>query len=186
MTYKELFTSATFNTNKHCHNFLKNNIIQRTKVSLSFRLQIRTCYLISDILLYFEVYLLWETELSVIKFTDGSHYFKRNYCESNIIWRKVTARQKMVNTSAKWSSIIQVWLKLSLLYKINEFTAQKMKFSIKDSFSKYDQIRRKLRIWSNLLKKSLMENFIFCAINRNRVTYTLWKIKALWKHFSFK
>ena len=39
-----------------------------------------------------------------------------------------------------------------------------MKFSIKDFFSKYDQIRRKLRIWSHLLKKSLMENFIFCAV----------------------
>ena len=43
-------------------------------------------------------------------------------------------------------------------------TAQKMKFSIKDFFSRYDQIRRKLRIWSHLLKKSLMENFIFCAV----------------------
>ena len=30
--------------------------------------------------------------------------------------------------------------------------AQKMKFSIKDFFSKCDQIRRKLRIWSHLLK----------------------------------
>ena len=36
-----------------------------------------------------------------------------------------------------------------------------MKFSIKNFFSKCDQIRRKLRIWSNLLEKSLMENFIF-------------------------
>ena len=44
------------------------------------------------------------------------------------------------------------------------FTPQKMKFSIKDFFSKCDQIRRKLRIWSYLLKKSLMENFIFCAV----------------------
>ena len=40
-------------------------------------------------------------------------------------------------------------------------TAQKMKFSIKDFFSKCDQIRRKLRIWSDLLNKTLMENFIF-------------------------
>ena len=40
-------------------------------------------------------------------------------------------------------------------------TAQKMKFSIKDFFSKCDQIRKKLRIWSHLLKKSLMDNFIF-------------------------
>ena len=45
-----------------------------------------------------------------------------------------------------------------------------MKFSIKDSFSKCDQIRRKLRIWSHLLKKSLMENFIFCALLRFWVT----------------
>ena len=29
--------------------------------------------------------------------------------------------------------------------------------------SKCDQIRRKLRIWSHLVEKSLMENFIFCA-----------------------
>ena len=36
-----------------------------------------------------------------------------------------------------------------------------MKFFIKDFFSKCDQIRKKLRIWSHLLKKSLMENFIF-------------------------
>ena len=40
-----------------------------------------------------------------------------------------------------------------------------MKFSIKDFFSKCDRIRRKLRIWSHhLVKKSLMENFIFCAV----------------------
>ena len=39
-----------------------------------------------------------------------------------------------------------------------------MKFSIKDFFRKCDQIRRKLWIWSHLLKKSLIENFIFCAV----------------------
>ena len=39
-----------------------------------------------------------------------------------------------------------------------------MKFAIKDFFSKFDQIRRNLRIWSHLLKKSLMENYIFCAV----------------------
>ena len=33
-----------------------------------------------------------------------------------------------------------------------------MKFSVKDFFSKCDQIRKKLQIWSHLLKKSLMEN----------------------------
>ena len=43
-------------------------------------------------------------------------------------------------------------------------TARKKKFSIKDFFSKCDQIRRKLRIWSHLLKKLLMENFRFCEV----------------------
>ena len=38
-----------------------------------------------------------------------------------------------------------------------------MKFSIKDFFSKCDQIRSFLRISSHLLKKSLMKNFI-CAV----------------------
>ena len=39
-----------------------------------------------------------------------------------------------------------------------------MKFSIKDFFSKYDQIRSFLRICSHLLKKSLMQNFILCEV----------------------
>ena len=45
------------------------------------------------------------------------------------------------------------------------YTAQKMKFSIKDIFSKCDRIHSFLRIWSHLLEKSLMENFILlCSI----------------------
>ena len=37
-----------------------------------------------------------------------------------------------------------------------------MKFSIWDFFSECDQIHTLLRIWPHLVKKSLMENFIFC------------------------
>ena len=47
-------------------------------------------------------------------------------------------------------------------------TAQKAKFFIKDFFSKCDQIHkihRFLRIWSHLLKKSFMENFLFWQCN---------------------
>ena len=48
-----------------------------------------------------------------------------------------------------------------------------MKFSIKELLSKCDQIRKKLRIWLHLLKKSLMENFfsravILCKIVKTR------------------
>ena len=38
-----------------------------------------------------------------------------------------------------------------------------MKFATEGFFSKCGHIRRKLRAWSPLLKKSLMKNFIFCA-----------------------
>ena len=39
-----------------------------------------------------------------------------------------------------------------------------MNFSLEDFFSKCDQIRSFLRTWSRLMKKSLIENFIFCAV----------------------
>ena len=38
-----------------------------------------------------------------------------------------------------------------------------MKFSIKDFFNKCHQIGSFLRIWSHLLKKPLIDNFIFCV-----------------------
>ena len=46
-----------------------------------------------------------------------------------------------------------------VFFLIIKCTAQKMKFPIKDFFSECDQIHKK-----HLLKKSLMENFIFCAV----------------------
>ena len=42
-----------------------------------------------------------------------------------------------------------------------------MRFSIKDFLWKWDQICSFLRILSHFLKKSLMENFIFCAVSWN-------------------
>ena len=35
---------------------------------------------------------------------------------------------------------------------------------MKDFLSKCDQLRSFLQIWSYLLKKSLIENYIFCAV----------------------
>ena len=45
-------------------------------------------------------------------------------------------------------------------------SAQKKKFSIKDFFSKCDEIRSFLRIWPHILNKSFMKNFILCAVQR--------------------
>ena len=56
------------------------------------------------------------------------------------------------------------------------YTAQKMKFSIKDFLSKFDQIRSFLRIGSYLLKTSVMENFIFCAVLHQLFVHGLRKV----------
>ena len=61
----------------------------------------------------------------------------------------------------KWNIGLR-WVNRKEQIRIN---AQKMMFSINDFFTKCDQIRSFLRIWSHLLKKCLMENFIFCAVN---------------------
>ena len=63
----------------------------------------------------------------------------------------------LMNGAQKWFAYVR---EESVLHK-------KMKFSIKDFFSKCDQIPRKLQIWSHLLKKFLMENFIFLCSGDN-------------------
>ena len=62
--------------------------------------------------------------------------------------------------------LIFLWLTLVDIFTSN--TAQKKKFSIKDFLSKCDQICRNLRISSHLLKKSLLESFIFCAVKEKQ------------------
>ena len=56
-----------------------------------------------------------------------------------------------------------------LVYKHIIHTAQKMMFPIKDFFSKRDQIRRKVWIWSHLLKKSFGKLYFLCSDSNNRI-----------------
>ena len=60
-------------------------------------------------------------------------------------------------------------------------TAQKMMFSIRDFFSKCNQICRFRRVWSHLLKKSVMENFIFCAAMKMCHTHNSNCLLIIWK-----
>ena len=53
---------------------------------------------------------------------------------------------------------------MNLLVMPTMITAQKVKLSVKDFFSECDYIRSFLQIWSHLLKKSLIENFIFVQL----------------------
>ena len=52
-------------------------------------------------------------------------------------------------------------LLMAAIWSRKEITAKKMKFYIKDFFLKCDKIFNFQRIWSHLLKKSFMLNFIF-------------------------
>ena len=78
--------------------------------------------------------------------------------------------EKNVFTAARLISCRQYFLCVCLrgLKSLQKFVMKPViplhKFSINDFSSKDYHIRRKLRIWSHLLKKSLMENFIFCAV----------------------
>ena len=85
-------------------------------------------------------------------------------------------------TSRRYFNIYQRWIKLECLLGKREDVFEVlslnnhctiMKFSIKDFFSKFEQTCWKLRIWSHLLKRSLMENFIFCAVCFNQWTIYL-------------
>ena len=64
------------------------------------------------------------------------------------------------------------------LILIAAFTAQKIKFSIKSFFSKCDQILSKLPIWSHLLTKSLMKNFIILCSVPSQCEIFFWRRKS--------
>ena len=62
-----------------------------------------------------------------------------------------------------------------------------MKFFFKDFFSKYDQIRSFLWIWSHLLEKNpLMENFIFCVKDIIDKLFLLIRRQVVIKNFYYK
>ena len=77
---------------------------------------------------------------------------------------------KYQTSRACWTLVnIKSWSPFQLCCVGIKFLNTAQKISIKYFFSKCDQIRRKMRIWSHLLKKSLTENFIFllCKIKWN-------------------
>ena len=89
---------------------------------------------------------------------DHLDHFRNSACVSRLSLRSYDyARTKYFKKI--FFFYILLMNKLNLIQTL--YTAQKIKFSIKGFFSKCDQ---KLQIWSHLLKKSLMENFIFCAV----------------------
>ena len=75
---------------------------------------------------------------------------------------------------SSFSTTFYVWFFMkNICLFIFYYATQKMKFSIKDLFSKCDRISRKPRIWSHLLRKSLMKNF-HSLCNFNWPNFIVW------------
>ena len=64
----------------------------------------------------------------------------------------------------KWEKYRAWWATYLNTYLLSDCIRRKMRFTIKDFFSKCGEIRSFLRIWSHLLKTSLVENFLFWAL----------------------
>ena len=93
-----------------------------------------------------------------------------NSCNRKFYEESLSKLCEMYASNFKWRDLIIQLEQISVAADVNDIsisdTAQKMKFSVKGFFSKYDQICSFLQIWSHLLKKSLTENFIFlCSVN---------------------
>ena len=88
---------------------------------------------------------------------DFAHYIGKYFFMKKMAFcRCVTFAFMMYKSPVFYVSSQEIPLTIITFY-----TAQKMKFSIKDSFSKF-------AVSSHLLKKSLMENFIFvCSVNHH-------------------
>ena len=125
----------------------------------------------------------WKCQVSLIKLQD---------------LKKLNSRQHL--NESNWEKLDFKTLVEKELSKKASSTAQKIKFSIKDFLSKCEQIRSFLRIWSHLLKKSLMENFIFVQCTTMQVLVSLvlknctlasWELNDEinvfnWRMFSYK
>ena len=86
--------------------------------------------------------------------------FRITKCGKVILLQSVTDCYYKVRQVLQSVTVVTKW-DVTLLSDFRIFNAQNLNFSIKDFFSKCDQIRSFLLIWSNLLKKSLMEYLIF-------------------------
>ena len=98
------------------------------------------------------------------------HFWERSYLWFGWVLSKCWMEQQLnetpgtngLNEDNARKNLVESIIVQTNLHKAHRstYTAQKMKFSIKDFFSKCDQSSF-LWIWSHLMKKSLMENFIF-------------------------
>ena len=102
-------------------------------------------------------------------------HFYTCFCDESLtsVWQfqikktapTIDARNERAPREDSWKDRLWQWE--------NIHTSQKMKFFIKNLFSKFDQIRKKQQILSHLLNKPLMENFIFLCSDKSGLSILL-------------
>ena len=104
----------------------------------------------------------WQSKLAILKCSKNNLWKLSQNCRK--FWKSNFIKERLQH-NCFFANLVKIFgAVFSRSYADDVFSLnKKMRFSIKDFFGKYDQIRRKLRIWSLLLKKLLMENFIFWA-----------------------
>ena len=109
-------------------------------------------------------------------------------CGTNFIWN-VTFFAKTILKYSCFGLVIEMKIQ-NWTHLLKVITAQKMKFPIEHFFSKCDQIRWKLRwklrIWSHLLNKSLMENVIFLCSECDIYSVAVYNHNATKSNDSFR
>ena len=143
--------------------------------------------------------MLQPTLLSIVESDNNlSNLF---HDEPSVAYRSITtfsmvAQRQGFQNQAYTRSVCRMYTFLwNTKFYMKCYTAQKMKFPIKDFSSKCDEIRSFLQIWSHLPGKSFMENIIFytcymCRLNSFWVTFSYFSIMAFFRltkisHVSF-
>ena len=117
-------------------------------------------YIYTYIYIYIYIYILYTIYKYIYIYTHTHTHiyiyifpllFKNSHDIETIYHMKLT----------KYSMTIQQCSNFSRVSYTVQYTAQKIKFSIKGFLSKCEQMQNFLRIFLHLLKESLMENLIF-------------------------
>ena len=108
-----------------------------------------------------------KTEHDTLGFHSCKEYISKTLAnsitfeEQLMVWKGLDWHKNSLQIQSKHWKKFKSWHE-EIIY----ISAQKMNFSIKSFFNKCDRIQR---IWSHLLKKRLMESFIFLHFIRNKI-----------------
>ena len=155
---KNMLKAWYFSKNKLCHRCIDNNLQKNFRPNI---LENGTGQILLIVVLMVNLWLKLQMVI-VDKMISSLHNFV--WTLRAVIYRSTETPSLAVFNVFKLT-LLTIFVKTTVMdnwwYFWPALTAQKMKFFIKDFFSKCNQIRKFLSIWSHLLKKSLKGKISF-------------------------